>query len=151
MTTQTPSAATAVSEPVQIQVGAHALRCQTSGEGERHFLCLHGLVDSLEIWQRIVPALEQRGRVSRMDQRGHGESGSPPGPYSRLDLAGDVVAVLDSLGVEKTLLVGHSMGGIVAMETALQFPERIAGLILIGTTSECRSKVAEWYERVGMP
>jgi pimeloyl-ACP methyl ester carboxylesterase len=137
-------------ESVRIQVGGHALRCLTSGEGERHFLCLHGLVDSLEIWKRIVPALEQRGRVSRIDQRGHRESDSPPGPYSRSDLAGDVIALLDELGVEKTVLVGHSMGGIVAMETALQFPDRIEGLLLIGTTSECRSKVADWYERIAL-
>ncbi len=137
-------------EPVRIEVGAHGLRCLTSGEQERHFLCLHGLVDSLEIWDRIVPALEQRGRVSRIDQRGHGESDSPPGPYTRANLASDVIAVLDELEVDETILVGHSMGGIVAMQTALDYPTRIAGLVLIGTTSECRGKVADWYERIAL-
>ncbi|MHC4342672.1 MAG: alpha/beta fold hydrolase, partial [Planctomycetota bacterium] len=120
------------------------------GEGERHFTCLHGLVDTLDIWSRLAPHLERRGRVLRIDQRGHGASDAPAGPYSRADLAADVVAVLDAEGVEQTVLVGHSMGGIVAMETALEHPDRIAGLVLIGTTSECREKVAGWYERIAV-
>jgi 3-oxoadipate enol-lactonase len=61
-----------------------------------------------------------------------------------------VVAVLDAEGIDQTILVGHSMGGIVAMETALAYPERIAGLVLIGTTSECREKIAGWYERIAL-
>ena len=69
------------------------------------------------------PLSRLRGRIARIDQRGHGESGAPPGPYSRADLAADVVAVLDAEGIEQTILVGHSMGGIVAMETALALPE----------------------------
>jgi pimeloyl-ACP methyl ester carboxylesterase len=129
---------------------AHAINVLTRGEGDRHFTCLHGLVDNLDIWQRIAPALEARGRVTRIDQRGHGASEAPPGPYSRAQLAGDVVRVLDAEQVDQTILVGHSMGGIVAMETALDFPERIAGLVLIGTTSECREKVAGWYERIAL-
>ena len=86
----------------------------------------------------------------RIDQRGHGGSGAPPGPYSRAALASDVIAVLDAEGIDRTILVGHSMGGIVAMQAALEFPERIAGLVLIGTTSECREKVAGWYERIAL-
>jgi pimeloyl-ACP methyl ester carboxylesterase len=60
------------------------------------------------------------------------------------------VAVLDAEGIDQTILVGHSMGGIVAMETALAYPERIAGLVLIGTTSECLERVAGWYERIAV-
>jgi pimeloyl-ACP methyl ester carboxylesterase len=59
-----------------------------------------------------------------------------------------VIAVLDAEGASKTILIGHSMGGIVAMETALAYPERIAGLVLIGSTSQCVEKVADWYERI---
>jgi pimeloyl-ACP methyl ester carboxylesterase len=133
-----------------VSIGDHRVRVLSQGAGERHFTCLHGLVDTLEIWQRIAPALEARGRVTRFDQRGHGESDSPPGPYSRADLAGDVCAVLDAEQIDQTILVGHSMGGIVAMEVALRYPERISGLVLIGTTSECREKVAAWYERIAL-
>jgi pimeloyl-ACP methyl ester carboxylesterase len=133
-----------------VTIGDHQINVLSHGEGDRHFTCLHGLVDTLEVWKRLAPALEVRGRVTRIDQRGHGASGAPLGPYSRAQLAADVVGVLDAEGIDQTILVGHSMGGIVAMETALAFPERIAGLVLIGTTSECREKVAGWYERIAL-
>jgi pimeloyl-ACP methyl ester carboxylesterase len=133
-----------------VSLGDHEVNVMTRGEGDRHFTCLHGLVDNLGIWKRMAPDLEARGRVTRIDQRGHGASGSPPGPYSRAQLAADVVGVLDAEHIDQTILVGHSMGGIVAMETALAFPDRIAGLVLIGTTSECREKVAGWYERIAL-
>ena len=132
----------------RIDAGGHALRSESAGNGPRHFLCLHGLVDTLEIWREIAPALQVRGRVCRIDQRGHGESDAPAGPYSREDLAGDVIAALDAEGEPKTILIGHSMGGIVAMATALAYPERILGLALIGSTGQCTEKVAGWYERI---
>jgi len=133
-----------------VSLGGHALNVLTRGEGDRHFTCLHGLVDNVDIWKRIAPALEARGRVTLIDQRGHGASEAPPGPYSRAQLAADVVGVLDAEHIDQTILVGHSMGGIVAMETALTYPKRIAGLVLIGTTGECREKVAGWYERIAL-
>ncbi len=133
-----------------VTIGGHKINVLSNGEGDRHFTCLHGLVDTLDIWKRLAPALETRGRVTRIDQRGHGASEAPAGGYSRADLAADVIGVLDAEGIDQTILVGHSMGGIVAMETALQYPERIAGLVLIGTTSECREKVAGWYERIAL-
>lgn len=131
-----------------IEAGAHRLRGLRSGQGARHFLLLHGLMDTLEIWDLVAPALETRGRVGRIDLRGHGESGAPEGPCSRRDLARDAVAALDAWGVERSLLVGHSMGGVVALETALAFPARVAGLVLIGTTGQCSERVADWYERI---
>ena len=137
-----------------IHIGNHDINVLSNDlpndQGVRHFTCLHGLVDTLDIWKRLAPDLEARGRVTRIDQRGHGLSDAPPGPYSRADLASDVAAVLDAEGIDQTILVGHSMGGIVAMETALIYPDRIAGLVLIGTTSECREKIAGWYERIAL-
>ena len=137
-----------------VRIGDHDINVLSGGpsqsEEARHFTCLHGLVDTLEIWKHMAPDLEARGRVTRIDQRGHGQSGAPPGPYTRADLAADVLAVLDAEGINQTILVGHSMGGIVAMEAALAYPDRIAGLVLIGTTSECREKVAGWYERIAL-
>ena len=137
-----------------VRIGNHDINVLSSvlsgSKAGRHFTCLHGLVDTLEIWKRLAPDLETRGSVTRIDQRGHGQSDAPPGPYSRADLATDVVAVLDAEGIDRTILVGHSMGGIVAMETALAYPDRIAGLVLIGTTSECREKIAGWYERIAL-
>ncbi len=129
---------------------AHPTRVDSVGTGPPHFVCLHGLVDTLEVWTALTPPLAERGRVIRYDQRGHGASASPPGPYRREDLAHDVVSLLDSLRIERSVLIGHSMGGIVAMTAALLHPERVAGLVLIGTASQCSQKVAAWYERIAL-
>ena len=133
-----------------VDVGGHALRVASDGRGPPDFVCLHGLVDSLAIWERLAPGLGARGRVVRIDQRGHGGSEAPPGPYQREDLAADVVAVLDALEVERAVLVGHSMGGIISMTTALANPGRVAGLVLLGTASQCTERVADWYERIAV-
>lgn len=133
-----------------IDVGGHRLRVDVSGGGPPDLVCLHGLVDQLEIWDRMLPFLTRRGRVVRVDQRGHGESEAPRGPYLRRDLASDVAAVIQALEGERAVLLGHSMGGIVSMATALEYPDRVAGLVLIGTASQCSEKVADWYERIAV-
>ncbi|MGH7856094.1 MAG: alpha/beta fold hydrolase, partial [Candidatus Binatia bacterium] len=124
------------------------LEVEITGEGPPDFVCLHGLADTRRIWDRIVPGLSARGRVVTVDQRAHGSSGAPPGPYRRQDLADDVRALLDRLAVPRAILVGHSMGGIVAMTTALACPERVAALVLLGTASECNERASRWYERI---
>jgi len=139
-----------------IDLGSHSTRVAIAGEalvaGDRSaepvFLCLHGLVDDLSIWDRIAGELAERGTVVRYDQRGHGAAGSPPGPYSRDDLAADAVAVLAALDIDRAVLVGHSMGGIMSMTTAVNHPDRVAGLVLIGTTSAANAKAAAWYSKI---
>lgn len=137
-----------MTEERRIEIDGHGLFSRTEGSGDRNFLCLHGLVDSLEIWDRMAPALSGRGRLIRIDQRAHGRSDAPPGPYSREALADDVIGVLDALEIERAILVGHSMGGIVAMSAALAHPRRVAGLVLIGTASRCNERTSRWYERI---
>lgn len=134
----------------RINLGSHELCMDVLGSGSPDFLCLHGLVDRLEIWDRLAERLSSFGRVARIDQRGHGESDAPTGPYRREDLARDVSAAIRALGVERAILIGHSMGGIVAMTTALEHPGQVAGLVLIGTASQCTEKVADWYERIAL-
>lgn len=136
------------SETRMVDVGGHRLRLSVAGNGPPDFLCLHGLVDRIEIWDRLARPLSERGRVACIDQRGHGESEAPPGPYRREDLASDVSAAIRELEAEKIVLVGHSMGGIVSMTTALTHPQQVAGLVLIGTASQCNEKTAGWYERI---
>ena len=133
-----------------LDVGGHSLRLSVSGSGPPNFLCLHGLVDRLEIWDRIAGPLSERGRFARVDQRGHGESQAPAGPCRREDLAADVCAVMRALDAPSHGLVGHSMGGIVAMSAALAEPARVAGLVLVGTASQCNAKIAAWYERIAL-
>lgn len=132
----------------RVDLGGHTLHVDSHGSGPREFICLHGLVDDGTIWRQLAPALAERGRVTCLDQRGHGRSDSPPGPYLREALAADAIGVCDALGFEKAILVGHSMGGIISMTAALDHPERVAGLVLIGTASRCNEKTAAWYERI---
>jgi pimeloyl-ACP methyl ester carboxylesterase len=132
----------------QVEVGGHALNVRAEGSGSPHFVCLHGLVDRLEIWDRLAPSLSARGSVLRFDQRGHGRSGTPPGPYRREDLAADVIGLLDARGIDRAILVGHSMGGIVSMVAGLLSPDRVQGLVLLGTASHCNEQTASWYERI---
>ncbi len=65
----------------RVRVGGHALRVEAARTGPPHFVCLHGLVDTLEIWNHLARPLVQRGRVVRFDQHGHGESDAPPEGY----------------------------------------------------------------------
>jgi len=132
----------------RVDVGGHALRVESRGAGPPHFVCLHGLADTLSIWNRLAPSLAARGGVLLVDQRAHGGSDAPAGPYRREHLAADVSALLDRVGIDRAVLVGHSMGGVVALTTALAHPERVAGLVLLGTASEASPRVAAWYERI---
>lgn len=144
------SAETSETDVRTIDLDTHTTRLAVTGDlsAETVFVCLHGLVDDLAIWDRITPELAERGTVVRYDQRGHGEAGSPPGPYSRDDLAADAVAVLDALDIDRAILVGHSMGGIMSMTAAVNHPDRVGALVLIGTTSAANAKAAAWYAKI---
>ena len=83
-------------------------------------------------WWRTV--LAQRLRVIAFDNRGVGRSDKPRGPYTLAELAEDAVAVLDAAGVSRAHLYGISMGGMVAQEAALRYPDRVRALVL-GATS----------------
>jgi 3-oxoadipate enol-lactonase len=135
---------------MRIDVGDCALRAEIDGQGPPHFVCLHGLVDTLAIWDEVARPLSERGRAVRVDQRAHGGADAPPGPYRREDLALDVIGLLDRLEIERAVLFGHSMGGIVAMAAALARPERVSALVLIGTASQCSERVAAWYEKIAL-
>lgn len=87
----------------------------------------------LRMWDGVLPALEEHFRVVRYDTRGHGQSPEVPGPYSMDDLADDVVALLDRLGLEKAHLVGLSLGGMTGIRLAARAPERVDRLVLLCT------------------
>jgi pimeloyl-ACP methyl ester carboxylesterase len=93
---------------------------------------LHGLSGNLAVWHlRMVPLLEDRLRVTTYDLRGHGNSSVPPSGYSTRDMAQDLLALLDTLGIERADLLGHSYGADVALHFALLYPQRARRLVLI--------------------
>jgi 3-oxoadipate enol-lactonase len=89
----------------------------------------------LRMWEPQLPALSRHFRVVRYDHRGHGSSEVPAGPYSLADLAGDVLALLDHLGVGRAHLGGLSLGGMVAMWLAAHAPARVDRVVLFCTSA----------------
>jgi 3-oxoadipate enol-lactonase len=85
------------------------------------------------MWDESVPALAERFRVLRYDTRGHGGSPAPPGPYTMDELGGDVLALLDRLGLERVSFCGLSIGGMIGMWLASEAPERVERLVLCCT------------------
>jgi pimeloyl-ACP methyl ester carboxylesterase len=89
-----------------------AIACDVQGDGP-DLVLLHGITESRRAWDPVVARLAASWRVLRVDLRGHGES-ERRAPYDPATMAGDVRAVVDALGLGAPLVVGHSMGGVVA-------------------------------------
>lgn len=106
---------------------------------ERHgtgppLLLIHGLGYARWGWEPVVEPLARRFDVILFDNRGIGESDAPPGPYTVASMAKDAVQVLDEAGVDRAHILGTSLGGMVAQELALAWPERVDRLVLACTT-----------------
>jgi len=108
----------------------------TAGNGDEAVVLLHGLAQRRTDWASsgYVGGLVDRFRVICIDSLGHGESDAPAdcAPYSRQQRAGDVVAVLDSIGVGQAHVVGYSMGGWLASAMVVHVPERVRSLCFGG-------------------
>jgi pimeloyl-ACP methyl ester carboxylesterase len=132
---------------------ATGLRLHYAEQGDpaaHPLILLHGLSDSWFSYRRVLPALAEHYHVFALDQRGHGDSDRPTDGYAMTDLAADVVAFLDAMGLTQVTVAGHSMGSIVATELALAAPERLTGLILIGAnTSWNTPEVVEFQQVLG--
>lgn len=96
-------------------------------------LLLHGVTDSWRSFEPVLAHLPPQLHVLALTQRGHGGSDKPAAGYAPADFAADVIAFMDAMAIERTLLVGHSMGSIHAMRCAIDHPSRVAGLLLAGT------------------
>lgn len=94
---------------------------------------LHGYPLDHHLWDEIVPLLEDTFDLMLPDLRGFGESRAVDSFYTMEDYAGDVAGLLDHLGIQKTAIAGHSMGGYVALAFARLFPERVRGLALVSS------------------
>jgi pimeloyl-ACP methyl ester carboxylesterase len=95
-----------------------------AGAGDDVVLCLHGWPQHWYEWRNLMPALADRHRVIALDQRGFGWSEAPAGGYEKENLADDVLAVLDELGLERVKLVGHDWGAWIGFLLCLREPER---------------------------
>ena len=127
-----------------LAVNGLRLRCLEWGDASAPpVVCVHGYTSSAEAFNAVARRFQDRVRLIVPDVRGHGESAwSPQGAYQYADQAGDLAALVDALRLDRFVLIGTSMGGIIAMTYAGTHPDRLAGLVLndIGPDVEDGSK-----------
>ena len=100
------------------------------GAGSTPVLLLHGLASSRRFWDLVVPGLAGLPVVA-LDQRGHGDSERPAGPYDGATVAADVVTALDALGLSRVVAVGHSWGATTALRLAAEAPQRVLAVVAV--------------------
>ena len=116
----------------KVRVNGIELAYARHGKGTPLVL-IHGYPLDHQIWDEVIPLLEDKFDLIIPDLRGFGESKTVDTPYTMDDLASDIAGLLDHLGIEKTAIAGHSMGGYVALAFARLFPDRVTGLGLIAS------------------
>jgi pimeloyl-ACP methyl ester carboxylesterase len=116
------------------------------GEGPA-VLLLHGLASTRHIWDLVVPHLVGRGPASpavvAVDQRGHGDSDRPAGPYTGAAAVADLRTALDAVGLSRVVVVGHSWGATTALRLAAEAPGRVLGVV-------CIDAGLPWHARTGL-
>ena len=117
-----------------IMAGPTALHVCDSQEGDRCIVLLHGYLESLLVWSDFVPLLYKKVRVVTLDLPGHGISVVQSEVHSMDFLADTVADAIRALGIERCTLVGHSMGGYVALAVCERHPELLDGLVLLSST-----------------
>jgi pimeloyl-ACP methyl ester carboxylesterase len=116
-----------------------AIRYDTAGSGAPALVFVHGWSCDRTYWADQVAAFASRQRVVAIDLAGHGESGSGRRSWTMASFGGDVTAVMEGLGLDDIVLVGHSMGGDVIVEAALPLAARVRGLVWVDTYSSLDS------------
>jgi len=126
-------AADQAGQPQKIVAGGYTLRYLRRGTGAENVVLIHGFGGDLDNWQFTYDALATNRSVYAFDLPGHGESTKPLQRGDLDDLTAAVAGFLDALQIERAHLVGHSMGGAIAVGLAQQQPTRVATLTLIGS------------------
>ena len=119
-------------EPREVTLHGHRLCYRTGGTGPVLVL-IHGISSSAATWDDVLPWLAERHTVIAPDLLGHGRSAKPRGDYSLGAYANGLRDLLEVVGHERVTLVGHSLGGGIAMQFAYQFPERCERLVLVSS------------------
>ncbi|MDY6916744.1 MAG: alpha/beta hydrolase [Chloroflexota bacterium] len=129
------------------RVNGVTLHYEDVGEGPAIIL-LHGYTGSHQDWAAQIPVLSGRYRVIAVDQRGHAQSEAPSSAadYSVKIMAEDAHALLKHLGIGKSAIMGHSMGGFMALELVLKYPDVVTALVLVDTSSGEFERVPDFAE-----
>ncbi|MGZ5406403.1 MAG: alpha/beta fold hydrolase [Aeromicrobium sp.] len=116
----------------KVTLHSHDLSYVDSGTGTV-VLFIHGILGSQRQWTHLIDRMDDNHRVIVPDLFGHGESAKPVGDYSLGAHAATMRDLLDHLGIERVTLVGHSLGGGIAMEFFYLFPERVDRMVLVAS------------------
>ncbi len=114
-----------------LNLHGHRVAYRQAGEHGPVVVLIHGITSSSRTWSRVMPALARHFTVIAPDLAGHGGSDKPKGDYSLGAHASGVRDLLLALGYERASIVGHSLGGGIAMQFSYQFPERCERLVLV--------------------
>jgi pimeloyl-ACP methyl ester carboxylesterase len=112
------------------RVGDLDIYYEIHGSGAHTLVTIRGLGSNLTAWYEQTPEFARHFRTIVFDNRGAGRTGKPDAPYSLHQMAADTAGLMDALGVKRAALLGISMGGMIAQEFALAYPDRLACLIL---------------------
>lgn len=117
-----------------LMAGSTALHIADSGVGEKCVVLLHGYLESMYVWDDFTSLLTPSVRVITVDIPGHGIS-EVKGAVHTMEMVADVLhEMLNSLGIEKVTMVGHSMGGYVSLAFCARYPEQLEGLVLLSSS-----------------
>jgi pimeloyl-ACP methyl ester carboxylesterase len=116
----------------EITLHGHRVSYRRAGWGPVIVL-IHGITGSSQTWDHVIEPLAERYTVVAPDLLGHGESAKPRGDYSLGAYASGIRDLLAAIGHDRATIVGHSLGGGVAMQMAYQFPERCERLVLVSS------------------
>jgi pimeloyl-ACP methyl ester carboxylesterase len=116
----------------EVELHGHRVSYRRGGEGPLLVL-IHGITGSSQTWREVMPLLAQDFTIVAPDLLGHGESAKPRGDYSMGAYASGIRDLVGLLGYDKGTVVGHSLGGGVALQFAYQFPERVERMVLVSS------------------
>ena len=114
---------------------------------------LHAWAESRRCFDRLLPLLPRAIHAVAMDLRGHGDADKPASGYSLAEVAADVAAFMDAVGVPSAVLLGSSSGGYVAQQVAITSPHRVTGLVLVGSPRSLQGRpvFADEVDRLADP
>jgi pimeloyl-ACP methyl ester carboxylesterase len=114
-------------------IGGQRLYYEETGSGDDVIVFSHGLFMDHSMFEPQVEAVRDRWRCITWDERAHGATQSTDEPFDYWDMAGDLLGLLDHLGIERAVLAGMSQGGFLSFRAALKEPERVRALVLMDT------------------
>lgn len=116
---------------MELQINGTKLQVHEAGQGDPAILMLHCWGGDRSFLTPQIEAFSNRHRVVTPDLRGHGKSDRPEGPYTIPTFAQDALAICEQLKLDRPVIIGHSMGGNIAMEMAGLAPDRVRGVVLL--------------------